>query len=72
MWTQEMAKPELNWIRLEGLSFNGLRSSAATKLKELGCPDAESQAITEMSKPMIEQYTKPLDQRATAQRAMIK
>jgi len=63
---------ELAAIREAGLVFHGLRKSAAVKLAEAGCTDAEIAAITGQTRQMVEHYTKGVDQRRLTVEAMRK
>jgi integrase len=66
LWQREMAKDWAAPLRAAKLSFHGLRKSAATTLKEIGATDAQIQSVTGMSKPMVELYTRHMDQEALA------
>ncbi len=66
MFTREMAKPATAPIRENGLKPHGLRASAASRLKEIGCSNGQISSITGMSTAMVERYTKQYDQVKTA------
>ena len=66
MFTREMGKDETARIRKEGYSPHGLRASAASRLKEVGCSVGQITSITGMSSAMVERYTSQYDQQKTA------
>jgi len=72
MWGREMARSETKRIRAEGYVFHGLRKSATVKLAEAGCTNKQIQAVTGMSLPMIEHYSKEADQLQLAKEAIRK
>ena len=55
-----------------GFVFHGLRKSAAMKLAEAGCTDAEIAAITGQTRQIVKYYTKGVDQKRLAMSAMRK
>ncbi len=58
---------------LEGLTFHGLRYTAATKLAEAGCSLKEIAAITgHRSLAMLEKYSRGADQKKLAGAAMLR
>ena len=62
---------ELAKWSLHGISFHGLRKTAAVRLAEAGCSELEIRAITgHTSSAMISHYTKAADQRVRATAAM--
>lgn len=71
-WQRTLGRKELAAIREAGLVFHGLRKSAAVKLAEAGCTDAEIAAITGQTRQMVEHYTKGVDQKRLAMAAMRK
>ena len=71
-WQRTLGRKELMAIREAGLVFRGLRKSAAVKLAEAGCTDAEIAAITGQTRQMVEHYTKGVDQKRLAVAAMRK
>ena len=71
-WQRTLARKQLTAIREFGLVFHGLRKSAAVKLAEAGCTDAEIAAITGQTRQMVEYYTKGVDQKRLAVAAMRK
>lgn len=71
-WQRTLGRKELTAIREAGLVFHGLRKSAAVKLAEAGCTDAEIAAITGQTRQMVEHYTKGVDQKRLAVAAMRK
>jgi len=71
-WQRTFAHEDLTAIREAGLVFHGLRKSAAVKLAEAGCTDAEIAAITGQTRQMVEHYTKGVDQKRLAVAAMRK
>ena len=52
--------------------FHGLRKSAVVFLLEAGCTDAEVAAITGQSRQMIEHYSRQVNQKKLAARAILK
>jgi integrase/predicted DNA-binding transcriptional regulator AlpA len=71
-WQRTLGQEDLAAIREAGLVFHGLRKSAAVKLAEAGCTDAEIAAITGQTRQMVEHYTKGVDQKRLAVEAMRK
>lgn len=71
-WQRALGHKDLAAIREAGLVFHGLRKSAAVKLAEAGCTDAEIAAITGQTRQMVEHYTKGVDQKRLAVAAMRK
>ena len=58
---------------LQGWVFHGLRANAASRLRDVGCSDAEIASITgHKSMKMIQHYTRGADQRRLAEAAMMK
>jgi len=71
-WQRTLGAKDLAATREAGLVFHGLRKSAAVKLAEAGCTDAEIAAITGQTRQMVEHYTKGIDQKRLALAAMRK
>lgn len=69
-----------NWFRgavqeagIKDRSAHGLRKSAATRLADAGCSEAQIKAITgHVTAKEVERYTKARDQRVLAEAAMAK
>jgi integrase len=72
MWTREMKKEPQARIRREGYAFHGLRKSATVKLLEAGATEKETSAVTGMSLPMVEHYSRMADQLRLAKEAIRK
>ncbi|MGH0004473.1 tyrosine-type recombinase/integrase [Pseudovibrio ascidiaceicola] len=70
MFTREMGKAQTARIRNEGYKPHGLRASAASRLKEVGCSNGQISSITGMSNAMVERYTQLYDQLKTADSAI--
>lgn len=63
----------LKSVGLVGLTFHGLRHTAATALAEAGCSEREIQAITgHKTTAMVSRYTAKADQRRRASAAIVK
>ena len=52
--------------------FHGLRKSPVVFLLEAGCTDAEVAAVTGQSRQMVEHYSRQVNQRKLAARAILK
>ena len=64
---------ECKRIGLNGVSFHGLRKTAASVLAELGCSDREIMAITGHTTPaMVTHYTRQAEQKKQAEAAIIR
>ncbi|WP_068316526.1 tyrosine-type recombinase/integrase [Polycladidibacter hongkongensis] len=70
MFTREMGKPLTSRIRSEGFKPHGLRASAASRLKQIGCSNGQISSITGMSNAMVERYTQQYEQLKTAETAI--
>nr|WP_321444946.1 hypothetical protein [uncultured Cohaesibacter sp.] len=70
MFTREMGKDQTKRLREEGYSPHGLRASAASRLKEVGCSNGQISSITGMSSAMVERYTSQYNQQKTARAAI--
>ena len=70
MFTREMGKDQTKRLRDEGYSPHGLRASAASRLKEVGCSNGQISSITGMSSAMVERYTSQYNQQKTARAAI--
>lgn len=66
-------KAALKGSEVEGVTFHGLRHTAASKLAEVGCTTEEIQAITgHKSLKLVEHYTKGASQKTLADAAILK
>ncbi|GGC90836.1 integrase [Chelatococcus reniformis] len=59
-------------LRDAKLVFHGLRKNAVCNLLEVGCTEAETASIVEMSEQMVRHYSKSVDKRRLATNAMKK
>ncbi len=71
-WSTELNRPEMATLREKERVFHGLRKSAVVFLLEAGCTDAEVAAITGQSRQMIEHYSRQVNQKKLAARAILK
>ena len=71
-WQAELNRPEMRMLRDKNRVFHGLRKSAVVCLLEAGCTDAEVAAVTGQSRQMVEHYSRQVDQKKLAARAMLK
>lgn len=69
-WSREMRKPKLAAIRGDGLSFHGLRKSAASNMAQMACSTDMIMSITGLSRNMVSTYTRGVDQLQLAVDAM--
>jgi integrase len=71
-WSAEMHRAEMRMLRDKGRVFHGLRKSAVVFLLEAGCTDAEVAAVTGQSRQMVEHYSRQVNQKKLAARAILK
>ena len=71
-WSTELNRPEMRMLRDKERVFHGLRKSAVVFLLEAGCTDAEVASITGQSRQMIEHYSRQVNQKKLAARAILK
>ena len=74
-WNQGHFKKEMRTAiydaELRGLTFHGLRKTAAKKLAELGCSEDQIRAITgHKTSAMVAHYTREADQKRLATAAI--
>lgn len=70
IWQREIAKAKFKALADADVAPHGLRKSAVVRLREVGVPIEEIQAITGQSRPMVEHYAKGVDQKMMATRGM--
>jgi integrase len=70
MWGREMKKPALAIVKRLGLVPHGLCKNAHNLLFEAGNSNKEVQSVTGRSAPMIAHYSKGVDQKKLAKRAV--
>jgi integrase len=71
-WSTELNRPAMVTLREKERVFHGLRKSAVVFLLEAGCTDAEVAAVTGQSRQMIEHYSRQVNQKKLAARAILK
>jgi integrase len=69
MWTRELGKTALSYVRQSGFKLHGLCKNAHNELFEAGNNESEVQAVTGRSAQMVRHYAKARDQRVIAKRA---
>jgi len=71
-WATQLNGDNMRVLRDKGRVFHGLRKSAVVFLLEAGCTDAEVAAVTGQSRQMVEHYSRQVNQRKLAARAILK
>jgi hypothetical protein len=71
-WSAELNRSEMRPLREKSRVFHGLRKSAVVFLLEAGCTDAEVAAVTGQSREMVEHYSRQVNQKKLATRAILK
>jgi len=71
-WATELNRPQMKELRERRLVFHGLRKSAVVTLLEAGATDAEVAAITGQSREMVAHYSRQVNQRRLAAKAILK
>ena len=71
-WAAELNRAEMKTLRDKSRVFHGLRKSAVVFLLEAGCTDAEVAAVTGQSRQMVEHYSRQVNQKKLAARAILK
>jgi integrase len=71
-WGTQLNGNAMRVLRDKGRVFHGLRKSAVVFLLEAGCTDAEVAAVTGQSRQMVEHYSRQVNQRKLAARAILK
>jgi integrase len=71
-WGTQLNGDTMRVLRDKGRVFHGLRKSAVVFLLEAGCTDAEVAAVTGQSRQMVEHYSRQVNQRKLAARAILK
>ena len=71
-WAAELHRPDMRVLREKSRVFHGLRKSAVVFLLEAGCTDAEVAAVTGQSRQMVEHYSRQVNQKKLAARAILK
>jgi len=71
-WSTELNRSDMRMLREKERVFHGLRKSAVIFLLEAGCTDAEVAAVTGQSRQMVEHYSRQINQKKLAARAILK
>jgi integrase len=71
-WGTQLNGENMQILREKARVFHGLRKSAVVFLLEAGCTDAEVAAVTGQSRQMVEHYSRQVNQRKLAARAILK